>query len=98
MHRFCRLTPEGLLLRVKVVANSSKTELKDCPEGQDRIKLRVAAPALDGKANEEIREFLKKIFKIPKKQIEFLRGELAREKDILLRGVSFEDAQKLFKS
>lgn len=95
---FYREVSEGIVICVKVIANSSKTEFREILSDLNRIKLKVSAMAMDGKANEEIKDYLRKTFKLSKTDIVFLRGELAREKDILLRGVSLAEFQKIVDS
>ena len=59
-------------LFIKVKSNSKKNEiLKD---GSGNITLKIKAQAKDGKANEEIYNFLSEILKIPKNRIEILSG------------------------
>ncbi len=46
----------------------------------DRLKIRITAPPVDGKANEHIIKWFSKLFKVPKSHIEILQGDLARQK------------------
>lgn len=48
----------------------------------DRIKLRITAPPVDGKANEHIIKWFSKLFKVPKGDIAILQGELGRQKTL----------------
>jgi uncharacterized protein len=48
-----------LYIRIKVIPKSPKNEIVDLMEDQT-YKIRVAAPATDGKANAELLKFLKK--------------------------------------
>jgi uncharacterized protein (TIGR00251 family) len=56
----------------------------------DRLKVRVAAPPVDGKANAALMAFLGKLFHVPKSQIELVAGESNRQKSVLLLGISAE--------
>lgn len=51
----------------------------------DRLKIRVTAPPVDGKANEHLIKWLAKLFKVPKSDIEILQGELGRQKTLRIR-------------
>jgi uncharacterized protein (TIGR00251 family) len=67
-----------LLLKLKV-------QTKACAEGfaellDDRIKLRIKAAAVDGKANEAIIKLLSKEFRAPKSQITILSGHSSKKK------------------
>lgn len=50
------------------------------------VRVRIAAPAVEGKANEELMEFLSEFFGVPKKKVSILRGEKGREKTIQIEG------------
>ena len=46
---------------------------------EDRIKLRIKAASVNGKANEAIIKFLSKEFRTPKSYIQILRGNSSRK-------------------
>jgi uncharacterized protein len=46
----------------------------------DALKLRLAAPPVEGKANDELRRFLAEAFGVPLRQVTLLRGETSRRK------------------
>lgn len=83
-----REVPEGLIVRVRIVPNSSKNDivLED-----EFIKVKVTAQPIENKANKALIEYLSKTFKIPKTNIEILKGDTSKEKTILL---STKDANK----
>ena len=76
-----RETEHGLIIRLKIVQNSSKNEiiLED-----EFIKVKVTAQPIENKANKALIEFLSKQFKIPKTKIQILKGETSKEKTVLL--------------
>ena len=76
-----RETPEGLLIRLRIVPNSSKNDiiLED-----EFIKVKVTAQPIENKANKALIEFLSKSFKVPKTSIEILKGDTSKEKTILI--------------
>lgn len=51
----------------------------------DRLKLRITAPPLDGKANKHLIKWLSQLFQVPRDHIEILQGELGRQKTLLIR-------------
>ena len=83
----------GVVLRVRVSPNAAKT----AAEGLrlDRLSLRVKAPPVEGKANEEVRKWTGKAFAIRASRVSVLRGEHAREKDLLLEGITLEHAAQV---
>ena len=50
------------------------------------VRVRVAAPAVDGKANEELLEFLAEFFGVKKSYVSILRGEKGKEKTVQIEG------------
>jgi uncharacterized protein (TIGR00251 family) len=69
---------QDLLLAVHVQPRSSKTEIMGVYG--ERLKIKITAPPVDGKANKELVTFLSKIFAVPKSHISLLNGETSREK------------------
>lgn len=65
---------------------SKKTEVQGEHDG--RLKLRLAAPPVEGKANDALIAYLAKIFKINRSQIELLAGDLSRLKRVKVSGVT----------
>jgi len=51
----------------------------------ERLKIRITAPPVDGKANAHIIKWFSKLFKVPKSDIEIVRGELGREKTLRIK-------------
>lgn len=79
-----KTTKNGLVIKVKIVPNSSKNEIV---LEEEFIKIKVTAQPIENKANKALIEFLSKKFKIPKTGIEILHGETSKEKTILLSTV-----------
>ena len=75
-------TSDGLIIKVKIVPNSSKN---DIVLEEEFIKIKVTAQPIENKANKALIEFLSKTFKIPKTSIEILKGETSKEKTLLLK-------------
>ena len=46
----------------------------------DALKIRLGAPAVDGKANAELIRFLADAFGVPQRNVQIMRGEKARAK------------------
>lgn len=70
-------------LPVRAVPNARTSEIlgweEDALAGRV-LKVRVAAPAVDGKANEALREFQAKSLGLPKSKITLERGPTSRVK------------------
>jgi uncharacterized protein (TIGR00251 family) len=67
-----------LTLTLHVQPNAARTRAVG-PHG-DALKIQVAAPAADNKANAELIDFLHRWFKVPKAQIAIKRGAHGRRK------------------
>jgi uncharacterized protein (TIGR00251 family) len=75
---------ESSLLRCYIQPGASKSELVGTYGDPVRLKLKIKAPPVEGKANKEVISFLAKTFGLRKNQVELLRGELSRQKDFAL--------------
>jgi uncharacterized protein (TIGR00251 family) len=72
-----------LLLSLRVQPRARRDELIAPP--QDRPKVRITAPPVEGKANEHLRRFLASLFAVPVSRVELIAGEQAREKRLRIR-------------
>ena len=77
-------TSDGLLIRIKIVPNSSKNDLIIEDEF---IKVKVTAQPIENKANKAVIEYLSKLFKIPKTSITIIKGETSKDKTLFLKTV-----------
>lgn len=67
-------------LQIKVSANSKKNSIEFF---DNYIKLKISKPAVDGKANKEIVNYLSNILNLPKNNIQILNGEKSSLKLLL---------------
>lgn len=72
-----------LVVRCYLQPKASKDEVAGLHG--DRIKLRITAPPVDGKANAHLVRWFGKMFKVPRTDISILQGEQSRSKNILIR-------------
>jgi uncharacterized protein (TIGR00251 family) len=77
---------------VRVVPRAGKTELI---ERDGALVLRVAAPPVEGAANDAAVEFLAKALSIPKRAVRIVAGEHGRTKRISIDGVDDDDVRAL---
>ncbi len=66
------------ILDVSVSPNASRTELVGWHDGA--LRVRLAAPPVDGAANDALRKWLSQQLGIPQSHIELLRGASGRRK------------------
>jgi uncharacterized protein (TIGR00251 family) len=76
---FYTLENDQVVLRIKAQPAASKNEFCEV-YGEDAIKVRIKAPAVEGAANKELVKFLSKCFKVPKSSIVFRSGETSKIK------------------
>ena len=67
-----------LLLDVHVQPRAAKDEIVGFHG--DRLKIRITAPPVDGKANRHLIDFLADTFRVPKRDVVLLSGESGRDK------------------
>jgi uncharacterized protein len=66
------------MLQVHVQPGASRTEVAGMHG--EALKVRLAAPPVDGKANAELLRFLAEVFGVPRRNVTLLRGETSRAK------------------
>ncbi len=79
--------------KVKAIPNAKKNAVVG--RYGDAVKIKIAAPANDGKANSELTEFLAGLLSLRKSDISIISGESSRDK-IIEANISKEDIEKLF--
>jgi len=86
--------PNGFFLYIHIVPNASKNEIVGVYNG--RLKVKIRKPAVDGKANKEMIQFLANVFDCPKSALSLVRGELSRKKTVLI-SCNLEKQQRITK-
>ena len=76
----------GVTIKVRVQPRAPRTEI--IGEHAGAIKMRVAAPPVDGKANEECRRYLAKLLKVGATSVEIISGDSSRDKVIRVSNIS----------
>jgi len=76
---FYNIADNRVSLRIKAQPAASKNEFCEI-YGEDAIKIRIKAPAVEGAANKELVKFLSKSFKVPKSDIIFKTGQNSKIK------------------
>jgi uncharacterized protein len=79
-------------LKLIVQPKAKKTQIVGLYDGM--LKLAVASPPVDGKANKEIVTFLADFFKLKKSEVSIISGERSRRKICLLGSLKEEDIKK----
>ncbi len=82
LQRFITQTSEGVRIRLTVSPRAKRTALRG-PYG-DSLKVAVASPPADGKANEALIEYLAEVFNLSLKSVMLVAGEASTHKVVLL--------------
>ncbi|WP_309398243.1 DUF167 domain-containing protein [Cerasicoccus maritimus] len=72
-------------IAILATPKASRSEVVGWQEGA--LKVRVAAPPVDGKANAELVKFLAKFLGVPKRNIWLVSGEGSRRKVVAVEGI-----------
>lgn len=80
-----RSSDDGVLVSLRVSPGARRNAIEG-KYGEEAIKLKVAAPPVDGKANAEAEAFLAKLLDLRKSDVEVVCGESGRDKKVLVRG------------
>ncbi len=85
MQKYYSIKNNELLLRVYLQPGAKADEIAGTHDNM--LKIKVKAPAVEGKANIALIKFLAKQFNVPIKNINLIKGEKSRQKQLLIRGV-----------
>lgn len=80
-----RETAAGAVFRIRVVPRASRSEVAGI-QG-DALKLRLNAPPVEGKANDECIRLLAEILGVKKAQVTIIAGHAARTKTVAVEGI-----------
>jgi uncharacterized protein (TIGR00251 family) len=70
----------SVTLTIHAQPGSKRTEVAGLHGGA--LRIRVASPPVEGKANEELRRFLAEAFGVPLRNVALARGETSRRKTL----------------
>ncbi len=84
-----RETAAGAVFRIRVVPRASRSEVAGI-QG-DALKLRITAPPVEGKANEECIRLLAETLGVKKGQVTIIAGHTSRTKTVAVEGVTAKE-------
>jgi hypothetical protein len=86
-----RETAQGITFQIQVLPRSYCCALAGSMG--DCLKIKITAPPLEGRANEECIRFLATALGIKKAQLSIVRGLKARKKTVAVKGLAKKDAE-----
>jgi len=90
-----RVIGNSVELPITVLPRSSRNTVVGLQD--NRLKIKISRPPVDGQANAACCRLLAKLFNIPASKVTVVRGHSSRRKTIRLEGVSAEAAQEVLK-
>lgn len=91
----CTEKDGALCFAVRVAPNASRSQIVG--EFDKQLRVRVAAPPVEGAANEELIRCLARAFKVPRRDVEITSGHALKSKPVRVRGGTREMLEKLSK-
>ena len=70
---------------VRIQPKSSRDKIAGIRDG--RLKIKIAAPPVDGKANERLISFMAKTLGVPKSGVEIVNGKTSKLKTLRVAGI-----------
>ena len=83
----------GFTFAVRIVPRASRSEVSG--EYNGALRIRIAAPPVDGAANRELIRILAKSLKLPQNAIEIVSGASSKTKVVRVRGADAATLEQL---
>jgi hypothetical protein len=83
-----RSSENGITLTLHVQPGAKQTSVAGLHG--DALKIRLAAPPIEGRANEALLRFIADFFKVPLRDVELKQGGQSRYKRVEVRGSAIE--------
>jgi uncharacterized protein (TIGR00251 family) len=90
---FVRPTEGGAYVKLRVSPGAKSTEIKGL-YGKEALRLAVAAPPVEGKANAEIERYLATLMGVKRSKVAVTKGRSRRNKLVFVSGVKAETVQE----
>jgi uncharacterized protein (TIGR00251 family) len=88
-----RDTGAGVELDVRVIPRAKKTECTGVRE--EALVVRVAAPPVEGAANDALIEFLSRALDVPRRAVTILSGDRGRHKRVAIAGTTIAQIKEV---
>lgn len=85
-----------MMIKVRVIPNAKRSEVVSRVGSILRVK--IGAPAVEGKANSELCDFLAEFFEVRRSMVFLRKGERGREKTIEICGRSEEELDEVLET
>ena len=85
------------VLHCRVTPNAKKNEILGWEKddlGREVLRVKLNAPPVDGKANQQLLKFLSQVLETPKSRLAIERGEKSRVKTIAIDNLDDEEVRQ----
>ncbi len=89
-----RFEQRGDAVRIPVRAQPRASRSELAGEYDGALKVRLAAPPVEGAANEELVRFLARLLGVPKSAVRVVSGDTGRNKIVEVDGVALDDVAR----
>ena len=89
-----KATADGVELTVRVIPRARKTQCSGVRD--DALVVRVAAPPVEGAANDALIEFFSAALRVPRRAVQIVSGDRARQKRVAIAGVTPDQIHALW--
>ena len=89
-------TDAGVEIDVRVIPRAGKSAIAGERDG--RMLIRVAAPPVEGAANDAIIELLAKLLDCPRRAVRIVSGGKSRSKRLAVDGVTADEVRRLLRA
>lgn len=84
-----KISGNDIIIKIKIIPGSSKDKIIGIYN--DVLKIIIAAPPVEGKANKKCIAYLAKYFNVAKSKIEIISGQTSKNKLIKIYDISQKD-------
>jgi hypothetical protein len=92
---FLKAVAGGVELSVRVQPRASRSRLAG--EHGGALKVQLAAPPVEGEANEALVELFARLLKVPRRQVELISGHASRSKRLRISGLDSASVEAAMK-
>jgi uncharacterized protein (TIGR00251 family) len=83
----------GVTFAVRVQPRATKSGVAGELDGV--LKIRLAAPPVEGQANEELVRLLAELFDVPRRRVAILSGQTSKNKVVSVSGISVDEVSRV---
>ena len=87
----------GSAISVRITPRSNKNEIVSIMD-DGVVKIKLTAPPVDGKANDELVKYLAETLNVPKNRVEIVAGQSSRNKLITILDLSPSEVEAILSS